>query len=127
MPMPLPIVAIVDDDLPTLKALGRLLRASHFEPVSYASAEAFLASPPAGPPVCLVLDVQLGGMSGLDLQRHLNAAGSILPVIVVTGFEDRLAREEACRLGCVAFLHKDSGADTLLGIIRSLATSPDHA
>jgi len=123
MPTPMPIVAIVDDDFPTRKALGRLLRASQFEPVSYASAEAFLASPPSRQPVCLVLDIQLGGMSGLDLQRRLKGAESPLPIIVMTGFEDPGVREQACRLGCVAFLNKDSGGDVLLGVIRSLVSN----
>jgi FixJ family two-component response regulator len=127
VPTPLPTVAIVDDDLGTLKALGRLLRACHFEPVPYASAEAFLASPPLGTPVCLVLDIELGGMSGLELQRRLNAAGSTLPVIIVTGFEDQRVRDEACRLGCVAFLHKDSNADVVIGVIRALAARPRPA
>ena len=122
----LPIVAVVDDDLPTLKALGRLLRASRFEAAPYASAEAFLAAPPERPPVCLVLDMDLGGMSGLDLQRRLHVEGSRLPVIVVTGLEDQRLREEACRLGCIAFLHKDSAADTLLDVIRSLVAGPDR-
>lgn len=126
MPTELPIVAVVEDDLSTRKALGRLLRAAQFEPASYASAEAFLAGPPHRTPLCLVLDIQLGGMSGLDLQRRLNVAGSSLPVIVVTGFENQRVREEACRLGCVTFLHKDSAVETLLGVIRSLVSSPEH-
>lgn len=124
----LPQVVVVEDDSATLKALGRVLRAGGFEPVPYRSAEEFLASPPLRLPVCLVLDIKLGGMSGLDLQRHLRAMGSSLPVIVMTAVDDDRVREESYQLGCTAYLSKESDGEILLDLIRSLLnlTSTDR-
>lgn len=120
MPTP-PPVAIVEDDQATLTALSRVLRAGGFEPFPYTSAEDFLVSPPLTRPVCLVLDMRLGGMSGLDLQRRLKALGSNLAVVIVTALDDREVREQAYQLGCAAYLPKDCDADLLLGLIRSIA------
>jgi FixJ family two-component response regulator len=124
----LPQVAVIEDDLATRKALGRILRAGGFEPLSYSSAEEFLASPPERLPACLVLDIGLGGMSGLDLQRRLKALGSTLSVIIMTGLDDAEVRAEAYQLGCVAYLSKESDEELLLGLIRSIvsATRPEH-
>jgi FixJ family two-component response regulator len=116
-----PLVAVVEDDAATLKALGRVLRAGGFDTATYSSAEAFLASPPARVPACLLLDVQLGGMSGLDLQRELKARGSTVPVIVMTAFDDGHARHEARRIGCAGYLDKVGEIDGLLNLIRSLS------
>jgi FixJ family two-component response regulator len=115
-----PLVAIVEDDPATLKALGRVLRAGGFETAAYSSAEAFLASPPSRAPACLLVDVQLGGMSGLDLQRDLRARGSTVPVIVMTAFEDRHVRSEAYRIGCAGCVDKGDDIDVLLKLLRSI-------
>jgi len=115
-----PIVAVVEDDLPTLKALGRLLRASGFEAASYTSAEEFLARPLAPVPVCLLLDIQLGGMSGLDLQRELKSRGCTIPVIMLTAFDDDRVRQEAFGVGCTAYFDKDVDVDVLIGRIQAL-------
>lgn len=111
---------VVEDDLATLTGLGRVLRAGGFEALAYSSAEGFLASLPTDPPVCLVLDIKLGGMSGLDLLRRLRALRSSLSVIVMTGIDDARVREEAYQLGCAGFLSKQSDAEGLLELIRSL-------
>jgi len=121
--MTFPPVAVVEDDVATLKALTRVLSAGGFEPLAYSSAEDFLASPPTRPPACLVLDIRLGGMSGLDLQRRLRALGSNLSIIIVTALDDPNVRAEAYRLGCVAYLAKDCDADLLLGLIRSIVSA----
>jgi FixJ family two-component response regulator len=118
--MPPQLVVVVEDDLPTLKALGRVLRAGGFETAPYSSAEDFLVSPPADVPLCLVLDVRLGGMSGLELQQRLRSMGSTVPIIVMSGFHDAQARDEAFRMGCAGFLDKHADADALLDMIRSL-------
>ena len=119
MAMPAPLIVVVEDDLPTLKALGRVLRAAGFDTAMYSSAEAYLASPPVRNAHCLLLDIHLGGMSGLDLQRHLRAHGSRLPVIVMTAFDDERVRDEANRMGCAGYLDKAADIDVLLGLIRS--------
>lgn len=116
-------VVLVEDDQAALKALERLVRAGGFDPVCYTSAEDFLASPPARLPVCLLLDVKLGGMSGIDLQRRLRTLGSSLAVIILTAVDDDGVREEAHQLGCAAFLAKDADAELLLGLIRAIERS----
>jgi FixJ family two-component response regulator len=115
----IPLVVVIEDDAAERKALGRVLRAGGFATAAYASAEEFQAFPPAQRPLCLVLDVRLGGMSGLDLQRMLNAERSTLPVIVVTAHDDPGIRSEAERLGCRAYLRKPFEGRALLELLRS--------
>ena len=69
----------------------------------------------------MLLDVHLGGMSGLELQRRLRKEGSTLPVIIITAFDDPRSREQAERLGCVAYLRKPCEATTILGYLRDLS------
>ena len=97
-------VAVVDDDESFARALGRLLRASGFEVVLHPSAEAFLRADPLRRPDCLVLDIHLGGMSGLELQQQLAALGSTLPIIFVTAHDEPELRRQAEKAGCVAVL-----------------------
>lgn len=115
-----PLVVVVENDHATLKALGRVLRAGGFEAATYGCVEEFLTSPPARPAKCLVIDMQLGELSGLDLQRRLNDMGSTVPVIVMTAFEDPRVRAEARRLGCVAYFDKGSDIDEVLAVVSSL-------
>ena len=110
-------VAVVDDDDSFARALGRLLRASGFEVHSFASAEAFVTPTSLPQPDCLVLDIQLGGMSGLDLQRQLRESGSHIPIIFVTAHDAAEVREEAEQSGCVAYLRKPVARHTLLEAI----------
>jgi FixJ family two-component response regulator len=119
MMIPVPLVAVVEDDAGLLAALGRALRAAGFATAAFCSAEDFLAAPPSGAH-CLVLDNHLGGMSGLDLQRYLRARGSVLPIILMTAFDDTGARSEAERLGCAGYLHKEADLDVLVRLIRSV-------
>ena len=115
-------VAVVDDDESLCRSLGRLLRASGIQPVTYASAEAFLADTKRPQFDCLVLDIQLGGMSGIELQRQLVAAGEKTPVIFITAHDDLEARAEAEAAGCAAYFRKiDSGAQVIEAIRRLAA------
>ena len=113
----MPLVVVIEDDPASQKALARVLRAGGYEPETYASAEEFLSSPPDSVPIGLLLDVHLGGMSGLDLQRRLRNQGSTLPVIIITAFDDAWSREEAEELGCVAYLRKPCEAETILALL----------
>ena len=110
-------VAIIDDDASANRALGRLLRGAGFEPIGFDSAESFLAAPTRPSFACLLVDIQLTGMSGLELQRKLQAEGSRQPVMFITAHDDPAYRAEAVRRGCVGFFRKtDPGAlivDTL--------------
>ena len=120
MPTPPPLVVVVEDDVATRTALGRVLRAGGFEAATYRSAEEFLAAPPSRVPHCLVVETGLKGMSGPDLQRRLTSLGSKLPVIVMTAFEDARVRDEARRAGCAGYLDKEAEIDVLLKMIKSL-------
>jgi len=117
MVSPQKVIAVVDDDPDMLKAIGRLLAAHGFRPEAFASAEAFLNCNWAREPACLVLDIHLGGMSGIDLQRRLKASGSRVPIIFITAIEDEAARGEAIDAGCVAYLRKPFMARQLIGAI----------
>jgi len=117
-------VAIIDDDASANRALGRLLRGAGFEPSGFHSAESFLADPKRPTFACLLLDIQLTGMSGLELQRQLQAEGSHLPVIFITAHDDPGYRAEAVRRGCVAFFRKtDPGALIVDALRRATATN----
>jgi FixJ family two-component response regulator len=114
-------VAIIDDDASANRALGRLLRGAGFEPRGFDSAESFLADPLHSSFGCLLVDIQLTGMSGLELQRQLQAQGSRLPLIFITAHDDPAAREQAVRRGCVAFFRKtDPGALIVDALRRAL-------
>jgi FixJ family two-component response regulator len=123
-------VAVVDDDENAGRALGRLLRAEGLQPVCYLSAEAFLADTKRPVFDCLVFDVQLGGMSGIELHRQLAASGSSAPVIYVTAHDEPETRQQAEAAGCAAYFRKTApGRDVLQAIRRaaSLAGAPsDH-
>jgi FixJ family two-component response regulator len=99
-------IAVVDDDASFACALERRFRASGFEVRTYPSAEVFLARPTQPQPDCLVLDIHLGGMSGLDLQRRLRELGALVPIIFVTAHDAPGIREEAERAGCSAYFLK---------------------
>src|SRR3954466_13408182 len=89
------LIVVVDDDPMMLKGVQRLLMANGFETEVFASGEALLNSTSRGEPACFLLDIHLGGMSGIDLCHRLVAAGSTAPVIFMTAFDDEATRQEA--------------------------------
>ncbi|MET0165037.1 MAG: response regulator [Vicinamibacterales bacterium] len=107
------MVAIVEDDGAMRTSIERLLRASGYETTAFASAEEFLASPIVDRAIGLVLDVHLGGMSGIELGRRLSSAQSPLPIVFVTAHDDEAARREALTVGCVDYLRKPFDANRL--------------
>ena len=112
-------VAIVDDDESLCRSLGKMLRAAGIQPITYASAEAFLADTKHPQFDCLVLDIQLGGMSGIELAQRLKAEGWHTPIVFITAHDDPEARAEAEAAGCIAYFGKtDSGAEVLEAIRR---------
>ena len=84
-----PMIHVVDDDASIRKSLSRLIKAAGFNVRCYSSAMEFLTEPPVEKGACLVLDISMPGMSGLELVSHLEASGSELPVILITAHEDR--------------------------------------
>jgi FixJ family two-component response regulator len=113
------LVAIVDDDASLCRSLARYLRASGMESRSYESAEMFLADTNLRFD-CLLLDVQLGGMSGLELARQLKTQGSDVPFIFITAFDDAETKALALELGCAGYFRKsDPGAEVVKATRRA--------
>ena len=111
-------IAIVDDDPSFLRALDRLLRTARFAPLTYASGETFLLEYPFMPLDCVILDIDLGTMTGFDVARKLAAEKSRVPIIFMTGRDDPAAREQAEETGCVAYLRKPCSPESLFDAIR---------
>jgi FixJ family two-component response regulator len=120
------VVAVIDDDPAMLKAIERLLSAKGFNVEAFASGEAFLAGVAASEAACLVVDIQLDGISGIVLRRRLTTSGSRLPVIFITALDDEATYNEAMEVGCVAYLRKPFLAHLLTGAIDA-ATAEDQS
>jgi FixJ family two-component response regulator len=114
-----PWIAIVDDDPSVLKALARLLRARAFETKTFTSARDFLAALPDGLPECLIVDLQMPEMNGLELQRHLTRKGLRIPTIVITAHNEVGVRERCESAGAAAFLSKPLQDKSLLAAINN--------
>jgi FixJ family two-component response regulator len=114
-------VAVVDDDENFCRSLGRLLRAAGMQPITYGSAEAFLADTKHPMFDCLVLDVHLGGMSGIELGQRLVAENRYAPFICITAQEDPQLRAAAEAAGCAAFFRKTDAGSDVLDVIRRVA------
>src|SRR5207302_3974122 len=118
MPRPSPTTVLIDDDESVRKALGRLLRSAGMTVLGFATAEEFLQTAPPPAPDCLILDVHLPGLSGLELQKRLAAEGCDVPVVFITAFADDTAREQALRAGALAFLQKPFEEQLLLDAVN---------
>src|SRR5580698_4972974 len=112
-------IAVIDDNPSMLQGLNRLLSAHGFRVQTFASAELFLDGVEKSEADCLILDVHLGGMSGIDLQRQLLSTGRDMPVIVMTAIDDETTREAAFDAGCVAYLRKPFLSKLLIDAINS--------
>ncbi len=113
-----PIVAIVDDDVSIQRALARLLYTAGWHAVTFSSAEAFLQTGMQAAPDCLVLDVWLPGMTGVELLEHLAATGSTLPTVMITGRDDLQMRMRALQAGAVACILKPLDGQDLLQALQ---------
>jgi FixJ family two-component response regulator len=114
-----PLISIVDDDDSLRNSLNNLIRSVGFRVQGYASAEEFLNSNQLHDTACLILDVRMPGMSGLDLQRQLVATDCQLPIIFITSHGDGDARTRALEAGAVDFLYKPFREEALLKAIDS--------
>ena len=115
--MTTPVVFVVDDDISVRESLELLIKTEGWQPETFASAQEFLARPRPAAPSCLVLDVSLPDLNGLELQQRLAPAGDDLPIIFITGHGDIPMSVRAMKAGAIEFLTKPFGDDVLLGAI----------
>lgn len=118
-------IAIVDDDQSVRDAVSTLFRSMGFPAMAFGSAEEFLQSGSLDNTSCIVLDVQMPGMGGLSLQRHLAASGRHIPIVFVTGYPDAGVRDKAMGLGAACFLTKPFNEDELVDGLKSALTDRD--
>ena len=114
-----PQISIVDDDDSVRDALKSLIDSVGFRVEVFASGEDFLNSPNISETDCLITDVRMPGMSGLELQERLNATGASIPTVFISAHDDTEARARAIRGGAIDFLQKPFSADSLLGAISA--------
>ena len=117
-----PVVFVVDDDISVRESLELLIRCEGWQPQLFASAQEFLALPRVLAPSCLVLDVSLPGLNGLDLQKRIAGDRPDMPIIFITGHGDVPMTVRAMKAGAVEFMTKPFSDDMLLNAIRSAIT-----
>jgi len=122
-----PIVFVVDDDISVRESLELLIRSEGWQPETFASAQEFLARPRALVPSCIVLDVSLPGLNGLELQKSVAAERADMPIIFITGYGDVPMTVQAIKAGAVEFLTKPFSDDVLLSAIRNAIESSKTA
>jgi FixJ family two-component response regulator len=113
-----PIVFVVDDDVSVRESLELLIEAAGWRAETFASAQEFLARPRAPVPSCLILDVTLPDLNGLDLQKRVAVDRSDMPIIFITGHRDVFTSVQAMKAGAIEFLTKPFGDDVLLDAVR---------
>jgi FixJ family two-component response regulator len=127
MPHATPIVFVVDDDDSVRESLESLIRCAGWQPETFASAQEFLSRPRVLAPSCLVLDVALPGLNGLDLQKRVAVDRIDMPIIFITGYGDVPMTVQAMKAGAVEFLTKPFNDDVLLSAIRHAIERSDTA
>ena len=111
-------VYLIDDDASVRRGLGRLLKSAGYEVITCDTPEAYLALPSYKKPSCLLVDIRMPGMTGLELQRTLHELGSHPPVVLLSGHVDAVTAEWAMSEGAVAVLSKPVDFDTLVNAIE---------
>lgn len=114
-----PIVFVVDDDISVRESLDLLITEAGWRPQLLASAQEFLTRPRPSGPSCLILDVNLPDLSGLELQRRIGGNGCAMPIIFITGYGDIPTTVQAMKAGAAEFLTKPFSPEALLGAVRS--------
>jgi FixJ family two-component response regulator len=118
LPTQVPIVFVVDDDISVRESLELLIQSEGWQPETCESAQQFLARPRAGVPSCLVLDLSLPGLNGLELQKRVAVERPDMPIIFITGHADVPKTVQAMKAGAIEFLTKPFRDDVLLSAIR---------
>ncbi len=112
------VIAIVDDDEDLREALRSILKAASFAVDTFPSAEAYLKSPHQADTKCLVLDIRMPGMSGIELQARLRDRGDDIPIVFISGHGDAAIRDRVMKAGASGFLRKPVRSDALLNEIH---------
>lgn len=118
----LKVISVVDDDAAVCKSTALLIQSFGYRTAAFQSAESFLNFGQRRDTCCLVLDVQMPGMNGLELQKHLTAEGCTFPIIFMTAFHDKESCRRAMEAGAVALLAKPYGDEQLFQTIRFALT-----
>ena len=121
------LIVVLDDDPSMLKGIGRILTINGFDTELFSSVEDFHSRARLNDAICLVLDINLNGKSGIDLRRQLTASDILIPVIYITANDNDAIRKAAIDTGCVAFLTKPFPANSLMSAIKKAATDSDQA
>ena len=124
MPNRKPLISVVNDDESMREAVKGLMKSLGYRVEVAASAEEFLRSPYVRRTSCLIADVQMPGMTGLDLHRLLSASGKGIPTVLITAYPDDSVRERALAAGVIGYLSKPFDETDLLACIRSALTRP---
>ena len=114
-----PMISIVDDDSFVREAVGDLVESLGYKAATFPSAEDFLESGYVGETTCLITDLQMPGLNGLDLQSQLMAEGHRMPVIFITAFPEEKVRKRALRAGAFAFLSKPFEENSLISCLKT--------
>jgi FixJ family two-component response regulator len=117
------LISVVEDDEPFRESMRKLVTALGYAVEAFPSAANFLASPRLGETACLVTDVQMPGMTGVELHRHLIDAGHSIPTILVTAYPDEAVRKRVLKEGVICYLRKPVDDDHLEHCIRSAVES----
>ena len=118
-----PLISVVEDDEPFRKSMKKLMRVLGYTVEAFPSAADFLASPLLSATACLVTDVQMPGMTGLELHRHLVDVGHRIPTILVTAYPDEITRERVLKDGVVCYVAKPVDDEHLERCLRSALES----
>jgi FixJ family two-component response regulator len=113
------LISVVDDDESIRRTTTFLIESFGFQATAFESAETFLESGQLHDTSCLIVDVQMPGMNGLELQSELTAAGYDIPIIFITAYDNKVSRQQAMQAGAVAFLGKPFGDEQLLQTVRA--------
>lgn len=124
--MAVPCVALVDDEAPVRSALGRLLRLADYTVLPFASGGEFLQSLVARVPDCVLLDVHMPGLSGLQVQQSLRESGRALPVVFITASDDEAIERSALAAGARGVLHKPFSGEQLLAAVGAAMGGQDE-
>jgi FixJ family two-component response regulator len=120
------LILVLDDDPSVLRAVERLLKAHGFDAEAFLTIDSFIERAHLRAAICLVLDINLNGSSGIDLKRKLNDARIALPVIFITARDEEVTRRAALSAGCVAYLSKPFSSKDLVEAIEA-SQDPDRA